>query len=101
MAFIKGTYSTSIKAKLFNADPKMFDKAVTKATDKEATPGRPVLGVRPSQLCSLQRRAPVHERRIRGSPDALDVTHETSSPYNPTTKGLAEEGGEESEAPDD
>ncbi len=36
-AFIKGTYSTSIKAKLFDADPETFDKAVTKATDKEAT----------------------------------------------------------------
>ena len=101
MAFIKGTCSTSIKAKLFNADPKMFDKAVTKATGKEAMPRRPVLGVRPLKSCSVQRRASVRERRVRGFPDALDVTHETSSPYNPTTKGLAEEGGEESEAPDD
>ena len=36
-AFIKGKYSTSIKAKLFDADPETFDAAVAKATDKEAT----------------------------------------------------------------
>ncbi len=37
MAFIKGLYSTSIKAKLFDADNETFDAAVAKATDKEAT----------------------------------------------------------------
>ncbi len=37
MTFIKGIYSTSIKAKLFDADPETFDAAVAKATDKEAT----------------------------------------------------------------
>ena len=37
MAFTKGLYSTSIKAKLFDADPETFDAAVAKATDKEAT----------------------------------------------------------------
>ncbi len=35
--FIKGLYSTSIKAKVFDSDPTTFDAAVAKATDKEAT----------------------------------------------------------------